>query len=274
MLSLDRLKLEVRPVGVFSLQEPLPPIDDEVGPLLGWGSSKSKAVMKAFEDLAKKLAYGSAVVFTDLDEEATAAVMKIAATADFREWLQGPDYPGLPANSRTWVKSHYDGQTYATHIPHLMEAVKRTTGPVLELGSGDGSTTVLHDVCAGRALITVDSNKDWLKRFEDLKTETHRFIYVKDPGRFLLSEFRLLPELQDFELKLPWGVVFVDHSPGETRRHAIETARMHKAVYIVVHDTEELGYGVEDILASFKYRKDFRYARPWTSVVSDTHEIW
>ena len=47
--------------------------------------------------------------------------------------------------------------------------------------------------------------------------------------------------------------------------------------YIVVHDTEparaHLYPGLEDELASFRYRADFKVYSPYTTVVSETKEL-
>lgn len=183
---------------------------------------------------------------------------RIARSNDFRIY----EPPGVPDNARAFVKSEYNGDTNGTHWPHLAEAVRRTTGPVLELGSGDSSTKRLHDLLegTGRRLVTVESRQIWADKFTHLKTDWHTIEVCEDPATS--------PRLDE-----EWGVVFVDHAPGETRTVAIDRAR-DLAEYVVVHDTEELSYGVEPLLDTFKYRKDFRRARPWTTVASETRPVW
>ncbi len=261
-MILDRFVLEVRPTGGVHNMRAFGLVSEPVV-LFGRGSCD----VEAFAALAPSLAYGSAVVFYDIDPSGDLEkVEEIASRSDFREWHRGPNFPGLPAGTRTWIKSHYDGDTYGTHREYLLEAVRRTSGPVLELGCGDGSTPVLHDACtgAGRLLVTVDSDWEWLQKFEHMRCDLHLTQLKDDP-----ADTGWLNGVEPEE----WGVVFVDHSPGRSRRRAVERARKI-AEYIVVHDTEELGYGLEDLLSSFKYRKDFRRSRPWTTVVSDRRSVW
>lgn len=229
-------------------------------PLLVHGNGDEAA--DYFALLAHRLGYGTAVVLTGLRDGALAGVQAVADRTDFRTWHTGPEFPGLPPGARTWIKSYYDGGTYSTHLPVLIEAVRRTTGSVLELGAGDGSTPALHALCAstGRLLVTVDSNGGWLSRYARMASEWHIMQRLDDPS-------------QSAWLDAEWSAVFIDHSPGETRGRAIERAR-EKADFLVIHDTEELGYGLEPILSAFRHRKDFRRARPWTTVVSMTREIW
>lgn len=218
-----------------------------------------------FARVAPLVGWGSAVVLLGVPTESAEVVDRaeeIARANTFRHWFRGRDIPEFPDDTRTWVKSEYDGQTYSTHLPYLLEAVRRTVGPVLELGAGNGSTPALHDVCtkAGRLLVTVDSDQLWLNRYADLGSELHKFEFCSDPAETI----QFLDE---------WGVVFVDHAPGETRGKAVERAR-DRAEYVVAHDTEDLGYNLEELLSTFKYRRDFRRSRPWTTVVSMTKEIW
>lgn len=258
--DLSRFILEVRPTGGVH------PISSALAfvrlsdPVLLVGSD---ADIERFAVLAPRLAYGSAVLFSDLSDGGFARVDQIAATSDFRTWVRGPDFTGLAPGTRTWVKSFYDGLTYTTHLPHLRKAVELTTGPVLELGAGEGSTPLLHELCtkAGRRLVTVESDRGWLERFESMASELHTLVHHEDPAWVVA------------QAEPPWGVIFIDHAPGKTRRDALERAS-GKADFILVHDTEDLGYGLEDLLSSFRYRKDFRYSRPWTTAVSGTRVIW
>ena len=212
----------------------------------------------AMEKFADQLAYGTVLLVFGFPEEEYDAFLSRIGKFEFREW----DKFGTDQDARAWIKSHYDGGTYGTHHKYLMEALKFTTGAVLELGAWSGSSTQIHELCEkmNRPLMTLDNSEDRLKLFEPLVSKTHQFEFCIDPA-------------QHEWLNGKFGVVFVDHAPGESRRHAIERVR-DKAEYIVCHDTEELGYGMEEALTTFKFRKDFKYARPWTTVVSMTKEIF
>lgn len=162
---------------------------------------------------------------------------------------------------------------YGTHMVPLITAVTHTQGAVLEMGSGDFSTPLLHAICSKteRYLLSVDTDQSWLNLFIDLKRDWHDLKYVpvfsddfsKDPK----------PHLWDtIGTDRYWGVVFIDHRPGERRRIDINRLRKYADI-IVVHDTQEPSYGYESILNTFKYKFIYdRYATT-TTLVSDTIDV-
>lgn len=259
-MNLDRFVLEVRPTGTVLNSESIrKPFDEDKCHVVSLGPED----VGVFAEVADKLAWGSAVVFVGLNEDAVAYVQSVADKKHFNEWIQAP-YPGFVDGARSWVKTSGNNDHYATHLPILLKAVELTEGPVLELGAGEGSTAALHKICGeqGRLLVTVDNSAEYIEKFTHLLTELHKFEHLVDPAQ---------TEWLNADKK--WGVVFVDHAPGETRGRAVERAK-EQAEFVVCHDTETLGYGVEDLLASFKHRVDFRRSRPWTTVASMTREIW
>lgn len=164
---------------------------------------------------------------------------------------------------------------YATHLPLLAACVHRTRGPVLELGSGDYSTPLLHALCsrsieseAPRTVVTLDSDAVWLARYDDLRTPWHAIELVTD---WAARDFRVVERARACADRI-WSVAFVDHSPGEQRVASIERLR-NLAQWIVVHDTEAACYGYEPLLSSFKYRYDDRRQSTWTTVLSMTEEF-
>ena len=146
-------------------------------------------------------------------------------------------------------------ETAGTHIPVLAACVSRTRGPVLELGAGDYSTPLLHLLCKGRFLVTVESNPDWLNRYKDTENPLHRLLLVKS-----YDEAKIIDEIK-------WDVALVDHAPGERRVTEIKRLK-DRTMFIVVHDTDDPGYHYEPVLAGFKYRYDYKRWRRWVAVVS------
>jgi hypothetical protein len=245
---------DVRPVGIVSLHEG--DIVPGHEPLL---VTISRERAGAFAMLAPCLAYGSVVVFTGLTEDDLRGLSVVAEANDFRPWQPA----GLDRGEHCFVKSHAFEFAYGSHLLYLLAAVRATTGTVLELGCGEGSTVQLHEEAAlrGRKLVSVDNDLSWLKRFEEpLRGHNHYFIHDRDPGSSVW-------------LDEDWSVVFVDHAPGETRARAIERVR-DRAEYVVVHDTETASYGTYEVIETFKYKRHFRYTRPWTSAASMTREIF
>ncbi|MCH9613371.1 MAG: hypothetical protein SP1CHLAM54_03700 [Chlamydiia bacterium] len=141
--------------------------------------------------------------------------------------------------------------SYATHQPVLYEMCMQTNGPIIEFGSGHGSTDLLHAICKEqqRELITIDDNQQWLSTFsqkylgdgyEEDNSGWHKFLFV--PGKnphdnecaahwvtFLDSH----PLLQNTH----FAVCFVDQSPWQARLETIKRFRS-KTKYIILHDCD------------------------------------
>ena len=150
----------------------------------------------------------------------------------------------------------------STHNIALAAAVAMTDGPILEMGCGHGSTPLLHQMALGmnRLLVSMETDADWLAKFQ----------YLEDP----LHRLHLVTDWDAEPLERPWGVVLVDHAPGEHRRIAIRRLQNH-ADFLVVHDTETdhgtgADYKLEPVFESFQYRSDYRRLRPYTTIVSMT----
>ena len=165
------------------------------------------------------------------------------------------------------------GAPYATHIAPLVTAILATTGPVLELGAGDFSTPIMHALCRAqsRYLLTADTSMSWLDLFSDLDTPNHDFKYVPvyEHGGEENPKAEMWDEIGG---NREWGVVFVDHRPGQ--RRIVDILRLkHTAQIIVVHDTEEQSYGYKTALSLFLYSYTYRRYSTWTTLVSDTIDV-
>lgn len=146
----------------------------------------------------------------------------------------------------------------ATHLPILIAAVNHTPGAVLELGCGAYSTPVLHALCQGRELLSLEQDPEWFELFKRFARGTHRVERVEDWNKAAIER--------------PWGVAFVDHAPGAQRAIDIVRLKPHAKI-IVAHDTEHRTYGYEPIFATFKYRVEWRTYSPWAVAVSDTDDL-
>ena len=154
---------------------------------------------------------------------------------------------------------------YATHIPvvtAMLQRVSQLDGPILDMGCGNYSSYALSmfSRVTKRKVFTLEEKKDWIKNFEHLQTDLHKFQWVhKWEECALIDEHR-------------WNIVLVDHAPGERRKEDIKRLT-NNADYLIVHDTEEGGYQYETVLPSFKYRYDYKVVRPWTTVVSNVYNL-
>ena len=144
----------------------------------------------------------------------------------------------------------------ATHIALLAATVARSKGAVIELGCGHFSTPLLHHLCKGRRLVSVDHDPSWVDQFRDLQTKDHELLCVTAWERVDLTNAN------------GWDVAFVDCAPAEARVPLI-LRLLDRARQIVIHDTEHSLYGYERIWPLFKYRYDDKRLGPWTSVVSN-----
>ncbi len=143
-----------------------------------------------------------------------------------------------------------------------MEAVRRTTGSILELGCGLYSTNPLHWACfvPKRRLVTYENNPqfyNFLKRYE---TDCHEIHCITDWDAIDISE--------------PWSVAFIDHEPGH--RRGIELARVTHAEYVVCHDTEprrERKYGWNKSAGLYRYSFTYTEAYPHTTIFSNVHDV-
>ena len=148
---------------------------------------------------------------------------------------------------------------YSTHLTMLTKAIHATKGDVLELGVGDGSTPVLHRLCAaqGRRLVSMDNDAAYLERFESFRSPLHELILVDD--------------WDNADIERPWSVVLVDHRPGARRK--TDAARLAPfAEYVVCHDTDperDRVYKFSRIYKFFKHRFDDDSQKPQTTVLSN-----
>lgn len=156
---------------------------------------------------------------------------------------------------------------YGTHFPLLAAIVRQITNdlPVLELGCGHFSTPMLHLMCVGQRLVTVETDAQWMSKFTDLKSDTHEFHHVPEDG---WDAFTLLD-------KIRWGVAFVDHKPGDRRWKELRRLA-NTAEYVVCHDTEPQPWDPDrrgEGFKHYKHRFDYKRYRPWTTVVSNVHDL-
>lgn len=146
-----------------------------------------------------------------------------------------------------------------SHLPMLLVAFERTTGPVLEFGAGHCSTPLLHALCHAqkRPLLTLESNPEWWAKFEPLATEDH--------------EIRLLEDWIGWEgayAEREWGLVFIDHSPSDHRVKVI--AKVAGNTVAVIHDAERKDGGQREAIDTAPFRQYLkpRARQPWTATVS------
>lgn len=176
----------------------------------------------------------------------------------------------------------------ATHQRCLIGSVMRTSGPILELGTGWYSTPLLHEIATvqQRPLITLDNNKHWLEQFKatDWKKKSTIYGLGNDYHQLRLVDWwdQALLAPQDYGLKhTSWSVVFVDHGPPIERYYVVNRMleEIKRGIYeepsvFVLHDTEDRHpYGYSRILPKFKYEFTDRCQKAHTTVCSNSLEV-
>lgn len=129
-----------------------------------------------------------------------------------------------------------DESNWGTHRPLLYLACMLTSAQIIELGSGDSSTSYLRQLATkqDRIFLSFDSNPEWAA-----KTNS-KYIENWDAND---------------EWKQNCSVLLVDEAPGEHRRVAIMQMK-ERADIIIIHDTElnsAADYKVEPLWKEFRY---------------------
>ncbi len=162
------------------------------------------------------------------------------------------------------------------HLFLLWEALEATTGDVVEMGCGDGSTRQLHEYCK-------DNNRV-LYSFETESKYMDEFIYLESPNHKFFSINNDWDKVKDI-CPNP-SVILIDHAPGE--RRIVDVKRFcDSAEILVCHDTQPpptaADYGWEQIWHLFKFKIDLEVDmnyecappdnRTWASAISNTIDV-
>ncbi|SRR6266496_541208 len=151
-----------------------------------------------------------------------------------------------------------DVSGWNNHLPLLwlgLEDTQHNKHPVIEFGSGLGSTPILKQYCkdAGREFLSYDNNAEWAEQMGSI----------------------LIPNWSTAEIYKRSSVILVDCAPGESR-HEIMAIMKDRADIIIVHDTEKDGSGnylYEKIWPLFKFRINLTGGSTWASAVSNTIDL-
>lgn len=165
-----------------------------------------------------------------------------------------------------------DFRAFASHQKVLLYALNLNDKPILELGSGDASTPLIHAVVAPKRLkiLTLDQNLEWLKKYTYLKNEFHSFGYYSDEDIYSFYA-------SDSE---QWGLVFIDNGTWNARTEAVKKYA-DIADYIILHDCDyfadsgELGFTIEPIenMAQITGKRDYsKYFKYWIEFFPENWE--
>jgi hypothetical protein len=177
-----------------------------------------------------------------------------------------------------------DVSSWCSHRPLLyvaLELTKNSNKPILELGCGDGSTLYLNRYIENdkRKLISLDTNQEWLSKYNHLGSDKHELVFKKDNLSWDKDQLKWydasqdLPEWLDGVTENGISVCLVDHACGE-RRHVDIQKIYDKCDIIVIHDTE-IGagdYKLDKIWHLFKYRMNLIMPAA-AAIVSNKYDV-
>lgn len=138
---------------------------------------------------------------------------------------------------------------YGSHLPCLIKAMEKTTGNVLELGTGIFSTPYLRYQCflSGRKLVSYENFESW-----------YRFM-LKYWNPNDNHEINFIDEYKNAPIDKDWDIVLIDQTPDSSRTEEIIRLK-DKAKYIIIHDANKSNDRVthySKIYPLFKYRTDW-----------------
>lgn len=161
-----------------------------------------------------------------------------------------------------------------SYYPLLYMALETTgTGEIIEMGTGHGSTPLLHEYANEnkRFLESYETERTWLNKFETLANQWHSFTLIDRNSWDACSNMHPNP-----------SVVFIDHAPGERRKDDLILFK-DTAQIIVIHDTEPHGagdYRVRPLFNQFKYIVEVQSVAPnpneagaWATALSNHIDI-
>lgn len=149
---------------------------------------------------------------------------------------------------------------YGTHLPCLIQAFSKTTGDVLELGTGVFSTPYLHYACtlAKRNLVSYENFTEWYEFMKKYENEYHKVNFVEKYADAQTD-------------RQPWDIVLIDQTPDSSR--AEEASRLSGiAKYIIVHDSNPSNYKVtnyDKLYPEFVYKTDWHGDKNRATILSN-----
>ena len=126
--------------------------------------------------------------------------------------------------------------SYNTHRPILEKYIEYTTGDIIEIGIGDGSTGFILDLIkdTDRKLISLENNKSWYDKMVEKypASEQHIYHFYNDYETEFLSIFEIYKENV-------FSIAFIDSSPWMSRIAALNYFKDNKkADYVLIHDVD------------------------------------
>lgn len=164
--------------------------------------------------------------------------------------------------------------SYATHLGALIACINKTSGDVLELGTGIFSTPYLHYACTigKRNLLSLDGDKAWIRNYAE--SDFAHYLY-----RNAYHNLEYVPDWDKAPIDKEWDVVLVDQTPDEARKESVKRLA-NLAKYIIIHDSNERhekNYHYSEIYPLFKHKRVWDLDDRHATVLSnfyDLEDLW
>jgi len=153
---------------------------------------------------------------------------------------------------------------WGSYFPLLHRIVEKTTGDILEFGTGIFSTPYFHwiGLTYNRFICSYENDPYYYELLLRFKTDSHQLT--------LVDNWDLAKVDSHF-----WDIALIDHNPAGRRR--VEIERLSKIVnYIIVHDTDmknEKYYKLNTVYPLFKYKYYYTEFEPHTTVLSNFSDL-
>lgn len=147
----------------------------------------------------------------------------------------------------------------SSYAPLLYRALLDTTGPIIECGMGNYSTTLLHGT--GHIVLSLETNMEWFAKF-DIKNKV-----LIHPSEWV----RIIQLCKPFV-----SVMFIDQAPGEIREKCIAELATNFSGIVIAHDTEpsaDFGYKMRQHFPKFKYMVEVKTNGAWATALSNTIDV-
>ena len=139
-------------------------------------------------------------------------------------------------------KLSYPINSFATHQPVLIEVINKTSGNIIELGCGDGSTKLIKQLIKNtdRKLISLESDREWFNKFAPLADKNHSLFYVDATNDDIATTGEIWVDfIKQNELisGLTFEVCLIDQSPWIARTYCLEYFK-NIVKFIILHDVD------------------------------------
>lgn len=164
----------------------------------------------------------------------------------------------------------HNKDAYYTHQPVLYAMLKQTSGSILELGCGEGSTELIHKFSQKykRKVVSIESNKNWLQPYiEKYSSDDHTFLSIEHS---LDSWNNIIDNIKTSK----WDLVFIDQGIWESRAYSFKSLK-DVSNYMILHDCDY--FPENNILGESikKYvDKDNRGIRTWDKEIKFSKEYF